>query len=215
MPICSERGSAAPAWPVLSEDEWPEVDRKLWEAAQAPSSLLDEGGIASSWRSATRRLATDANSLWLGWLSYRGELSDTDAPASRVTRPRIEAYVAALEGRYSDTTAAMQLHHLHRILWAMNADTDLGWLARLARRMLARAKPMRAKAPRLVDSGVLFALGLRLMDQARARLGRGPTAAAVHYRDGLQIAMLACRPLRRGELLALRLDETVEKIGDR
>jgi hypothetical protein len=36
----------------------------------------------------------------------------------------------------------------------------------------------------------------------------------VQYRDGLMIAMLACRPTRQGEFLALQLGGTMRKEGN-
>jgi integrase/recombinase XerD len=213
--MSSEPRRSPRSWRRLPISAWPELDHRLWHAAQTPTSLLDEGGRASKWRPATVGLVANAYGLWLRWLRHKGRLSGTEPPIARITRARIGDYLADLKTRYSDATIALYLHHLHAMLRAMSADSELAWLAQLARRISARAKPARPKLPRLVDSGVLFAVGLQLMEDARTHSDGLGIGAAVEYRDGLQIAMLACRPLRLGELMALRVDETIRKVESR
>ena len=67
-----------------------------------------------------------------------------------------------------------------------------------------------------MTSDRLYALGIELMDRARARAA-GPDkpskAQAFEYRDGLIIAFLALIPLRRRTLAALRIGKHLVKVG--
>ena len=147
---------------------WPERDAILWKNARMPVSVLDEGGRAARWRPSTVRLGIEAYDRWLVWLKQRGDLPLSEGPAARITKPRISAYIEHLRSRQlADITVAMSLHHLCYTAKALEDTADLKWLARIARRLVAKAKPARAKAPRLVDVTKLYKLGTHLMDQAR------------------------------------------------
>src|SRR5262249_47002408 len=77
----------------------------------------------------------------------------------------------------------------------------------------ARHRPARPKRRRLVPAGELFELGVDLMIGAE----RQNTACkrALTFRDGLIIALLAARPLRRPHLAGLILDRTLVCRGTR
>jgi integrase/recombinase XerD len=196
-------------------DNWPHGDRQLWRAASVPASILDEGGAAARCTPSTVRLGLDAYNAWLKHLDRRGDLPTHERPATRITKSRIQAFIEELRITLADATIAMRLHHLHRMVQVMDGEgaKEVAWLSRLARRISTTAKSSRSKTPRLVHSRVLYVLGLSLMEleNMEAALTRN---SAVRYRDGLMIAMLACRPLRLGELLALRIDETLRKEGE-
>lgn len=194
---------------------WPERDASLWKNARMPASVLDEGGRAAKWRRSTIQLGTAAYDRWLVWLKARGELSHSEEPATRITKPRIAAYIEHLRSRQlADITVAMSLHHLCYMAKALQDTEDLKWLARIARRLAAKAKPLRPKVPRLVDVVELYKLGINLMEQACSEAGRMQSAAVI-YRDGLMLAMWAARPLRLGECLSLCIGTTIRKEGNR
>jgi integrase len=98
-------------------------------------------------------------------------------------------------------TRISRLEELHQAARVMGPGRDWSWLRRLAGRVRARHRPARDKRPRLVGADELFGLGLDLM----ARAAGTPRQQAVQYRDGLAIALLAARPLRRANLAGLRL----------
>jgi integrase/recombinase XerD len=193
---------------------WPERDVSLWNNARLPASILDEGGRAANWRPSTVRLRIEAYDRWLAWLKKRSELSPSEESATRITKPRIAAYIEHLRSRkLADITVAMSLHHLCYMAKALQETADLKWLARIARRLAAKAKPRRPKVPRLVDTAELYKVGANLMEQSTS--GAMTQSAAVLYRDGLMLAMWAARPLRRGECLGLCIGTTLCKEGNR
>ena len=93
----------------------------------------------------------------------------------------------------------------------MDPDRDWRWLNRIHSQIQVRHRPARPKRPRLVSSLELFELGTGLM--ARAEQEDTNCAAAITYRDGLIIALLAARPLRLRNLTGLDLDHTLLRRG--
>ena len=74
-------------------------------------------------------------------------------------------------------------------------------------RLQRRAAPSRDKRPRIVPAAELFALGLDLMAEAEAAPEGGGVDAALAFRDGLMIALLATRPLRQRNLLTIEIGQ--------
>ena len=88
----------------------------------------------------------------------------------------------------------------------MAPGIELDYLRRAYQRLAARAAPSRDKRARVVNPRDLLDLGIRLMDAAAASAGNDREAAC-RYRDGLLIALLACRAPRRRNLAAMRIGE--------
>jgi integrase/recombinase XerD len=76
----------------------------------------------------------------------------------------------------------------------------------------ARHTPVRDKRARLVMTEELVALGMQLM--ASAETQPTPRLTALAFRDGLVIAVLALRPLRRKNLAGLIVDDTLQRAGN-
>src|SRR5262252_10195933 len=75
---------------------WPSVDRAAWENAIRPGDPFECGGTAASWSDATRRKTIAGYGRFLFWLKERNELDETAAPAARITRERLVAYLEDL-----------------------------------------------------------------------------------------------------------------------
>src|SRR5262249_28781466 len=87
-------------------------------------------------------------------------------------------------------------------------DRDWAWLKGVKARLERRVQPRRAPH---MDSGRLLDLGIRLMDGA---IGVLPSRQALlDYRDGLIIAFLAFRPLRRRTFAVLTIGRQLRQIG--
>jgi integrase/recombinase XerD len=110
---------------------------------------------------------------------------------------------------------AGQLRWLRGALRLLAPDRDWAWLLTIAKRIEARAEP-RSKRHRLRTSDELFALGVQLMQEGAAAheaSGRVTTEAALTYRDGLIIALLAVAPMRRRNLASLTLGQHLQRVG--
>jgi integrase/recombinase XerD len=199
------------AWPV---EAWPEADRLAWARATAAGDLLDDGGIAADWREATRRSAVGAYGRWLAHLAAEGALDPAAEPAERVTPEAIRRYLAVLEPACSSITVANYIAVLVMMLQALAPERDWAWLSQVQARLQRRATPSRDKRPRLVPAAELFALGLDLMAEAEAAPAGEAVEAALAFRDGLMIALLATRPLRQRNFLAIEIGRHLLQVGE-
>ena len=185
--------------------EWPESDRSAWATAQSAGDILDPGGPAAAWAPHTRRGVVSGWGHFLTWLDQAGELRAEETPGARITPPRLTAYVDALRQRGNAIqTILSRLHQLDRFLAAVAPGQDCTPLRRMQARLRGEPHDPGSKRARLRFSRELFDLGTRLMAVAES----SPSTArqrAVDYRDGLMIALLAARPLRRRNFVRLEL----------
>jgi integrase/recombinase XerD len=192
--------------------EWPERDRDLWLAALRPGDLFEDGGELSRRSEFTARRIAAGYGRWLTWLEIRGVLHEKASPGDRITPARVRDYLAALEQHGNAThtiiTRIIELAYAARI---MDPQRNWSWISKLATPVRARHRPARPKRHRLVPTRVLFDLGLRLMSESHHKNGDRRLA---EYRHGLQIALLAARPLRMRNLAGLALDQNLVRRGD-
>jgi len=90
----------------LPVSDWPEPDRDAWDAAHRRGGLLEDDGLAAHWAPATSSLIAGGYGRFLSFLIESGDLHASEKPATRVTRPRVEAYVAHLRQRNQSSTVA-------------------------------------------------------------------------------------------------------------
>ena len=181
---------------------WPAEDRALWERAFAVGSIFDDRHPSSDWRPATRRQAYYAYGRWLGHLTATDPAALRDHPVARVAVERGRAYFESCERRLSTMGLAAEIQHLLLALRALAPNVDWTWLRDWQTSVQRCARP-RDKRAKMVDPTCLWQLGLALMDSAFEQ--PRPLEAARQYRDGLIIALLIARPLRRGSFAALEI----------
>lgn len=173
---------------------WPAADREAWRRGLSPLSLLDDTGRAAKWRPATISKVGRAYATYLNWLDLTRQLIDLEQPEQRFTRVRLDAYCAHLSESVRPTTIRSQLTDLVRALSVIAPKADVS-LIRQRLRCYPKTGDRLAKRQRMQEPEVLLTLGLDLMADAESR--STPTRRdAVIYRDGLLIAVLACRALR-------------------
>jgi integrase/recombinase XerD len=183
--------------------DWPESDRLAWVAALQPEGLFAAGSVARDWGEATRGLAVNGYGRFLAWLSAEGKLDPASTPASRATKENLRAYLGHLQGTVADFTACSYIQQVGNALRAMVAGEDWCWIQRAADRLRAEAQPVRDKRARIQSPERLVALGKSLIAQGEDLQAGTPVNRAVLYRDGLMIAFLACRAIRRRNLTAI------------
>ena len=203
------RDPARRCWPVAA---WPAADQRLWQAALEPGDLLEPGGARARHGAISNRNVARSYGHWLGWLGHTGRL-EADAPPAARLRPAVVADWLATLQRYNGTaTQLCRLEELYQAAQVMGPAEDWGWIRRLAGRVRAQHRPVRHKRPRLVSAAALYGLGESLMAAAAGQAT--PRQRAVQYRDGLVIALLAARPLRRRNLAGLEIGRTVLRYDD-
>jgi integrase len=180
-------------------DEWPAVDQAAWNAAIRPGSLLEDGGPAADWSPQSRRKRIEHYGRWLSFLQLNGWL-DNGPPGDRVRPEQVRAYIGELQAMNSPYTVLCYVEDLYAVMKVTAPDRDWSWLRRLANRLQSRAVSCRRKEAKVRPSADLYALGLRLMQEAEDRDSGPLLDRSIRFRDGLIIALLATRPLRRRNL---------------
>ena len=212
-----DAGDASPAaWRrvALRPAEWPPQDQDAWARATRKSGFLDEDCEAAFWRPATRRSALGAWGRYLAYLRQHELLDPEQGPAGRMQPETVGAYVRYLQARCSSTTVASYVAVLEMMVRALAPDRDWSWLRRLQARLQQRAVPSRDKRRRIVPADDLLRLGMEVMEVAEAMAADAPLKAALGYRDGLMIALLAMRPLRQRNFLGMQIGRHLLPCGD-
>jgi integrase len=198
--------------------EWPAQDRAAFDAARVPASRFDDTGLAARWRPATVKALVGAYSRYLGFLQGLGYVLDIEEPEDRLTPEHLAAYIRFLRERCASVTVSSYLGQLHMFCRDVWPNRDWRWLCALQTRQHRQAEPSRDKAARIVPQQDLLQLGLDLMRKAEAMemtadMPAGPGHPAIVYRDGFIIALLAMRPLRQRNMLALALGTSLREAG--
>lgn len=194
--------------------DWPEADRRAWEAAVTPGGLLDECGLAVHWRPATRKSVQDAYGRWLTYLDREGHLDADTGPEARLTPDRLRGFIAELQYTVAPLTLRNRIRDLEQALRVMAPSAAFSYLRRARARLKARSQPTKSKRTQIRSSRELLQLGLDLILRAEHGTVARPLWRAALYRDGLMILMLSCRPLRRGNLAGLRLGRHIVRRDD-
>lgn len=183
-----------------------------WRRRTGPSARLLDDGPASNWRPATIDLVFENYRSFLGWLASSGSFCATDGAEHRIISKNVVGYIAAMRARKNcDATISLRIVSLDRVLAVMAPTIDRKWLRSIINKLPSRGDFSRKRA-RLQETAVLVDLGMDLMRSA-TNSGRLTAQKATIYRDGLQIALLAFRPLRRGNLVDLELGVSLVRRG--
>jgi hypothetical protein len=98
----------------------------------------------------------------------------------------------------------------------MAPERDWAWLHKIIRRLRRNAKPKRKKEALMVPAEHLFRYGIELMDTADAVDCRMSSLdRAGQYRDGLVIALLTARPIRRRNLASIEIGRHLIRQGEK
>ncbi len=197
---------------VLRLARWPAADRAAWAAAFDASDIFDGRGPAAHWAAGSRRSVASGYGRWIGYLQVVEPAALTLAPAERITRERLRCYRDHLNAEISPAGVFNYVKHLYDAIRVMAPERDWRWLKTLVWRLDGRTS-RRNKAGRMVTPGQLIRLGIGLMEQAQPEADG--LHAAIAYRDGLVIALLACRPVRRRNLAAMRIGQHLVQSGRR
>ena len=187
------------------------ADVTLWCVTLGPVDFFDDGSILNQWRPSTRAHAKYAYGQWLKFLDDSEPSSLAESPAHRFKPKRLECFVRELSSRLSAAGAAAAIGHFILAIRAVAPSLDYRSL-QLAQRRHAAVIKRRDKRTAMVSADELFGLGIDLMAMAQCD---GVVHNLLAYRDGLIIALLASRPLRRKNLAEMRLDKhvTIVRMG--
>jgi integrase len=193
--------------------EWPDADRRAWEAACRPGSRLKAGGAASYLAKVSRNDFAQRYGAFLGFLQRTGRLDRDAAAAAQVTLPNVEAYVVELSARVRSVTVHNCIYKLRRAAELLAPSADFSWLAEIEKDLALVMVP-RSKFDRLVLTQRLVEAGLTLVAEAE-RFAKHDLERARGVRNGLMIALLALCPIRLKNFAALEIGRTFKEIHGR
>jgi integrase/recombinase XerD len=203
----------APERTCMKHTHWPDRDRHLWSTALSPTDpFTDDGGTRAAHRPLSNRNVERGYGRWLTFLSRRGQLTTANEPADRINPQSVREYVGELDGLDNKaSTILARLEELTEMAKVLGPRRNWKFIARIVSKVRARSDPTSSKHSRLVGTDELLTLGLQLMEQASTE--PTPLRAGIAFRDGLIIALLSLRTLRRRNLSELTLDRDLLRTG--
>lgn len=193
----------------LPTSEWPEHDRRLWEAARDPWQRRF-GDQPRQVKRAERAWVKVAGGWgrYLSFLAQRGWLDPHEAPWERATHERLDAFFFELiELENADYTVTGRFAEVQTALQVFQPRGDHRWVTHPHGIAISDHLPMRKRELTLYAPLDLFLWGLELMEKAKDL--SGPRRRQVQMRDGLLIAILAFRGLRLRSVLSLTLGKNI------
>jgi integrase/recombinase XerD len=189
----------------LPYSRWPAADQRLWEGAMSNDDDPFGGAAGAHLAKTSRHRYLFGWRRFLGFLAIEEPTALEIEPAKRLTMERVRPFVSHLAESNTPHSVATQIDALYKAARIMMPQHDWTWLKTVKARLHATA-PAHGPTGPVITSIQLLDLGQQLMDENQ------PTpdipirmANAVHYRDGLMIALLAFIPLRRKNLAALEI----------
>ena len=193
--------------------DWPTAGQTYWASAIGSGTLLDDRGLGANWSVATRNDAIQGYGRWLRYLADIEISSESESGIPRINQARVADFTNKLERSVSPITVGIGLEHLYHAVRVMAPTRKWQWLREFCTHYKNRHRRTTKAGRCHVDPGLLLDLGLNLMYSAEFDEGGSERMWAVRYRDGLMIALLATRPVRRRTFAAIRIDRQLRRSG--
>ena len=190
-------------------EAWPADDRQAWSRAFTPSPSFDDDFDSeppgAELLAPSRDALANAYARWLLYLTTHHAETLPWAPADRVSRERVLAYLHKLHGEVALRTLSNYGVRLKRTLELIAPDVDWSWFTPILRRAERKARNRGVIDQPFVHSRKLYAFGIEVMKRAQANTAMQAPARAEEYRIGLMIAFLASRPIRLRNMIELEI----------
>jgi integrase/recombinase XerD len=196
--------------------EWPNDDRHRWEAVFKPGDLFDDTNRGAHLAPSTREALRVSYARYLRFIAEHHHGLLERPPEVRLNRELIAEYVSRLRRTNQESSVVTTLRHLRLALRLICPDVDWAWLLTITKR-IAAAAPRRARKHPTVTSERLYLLGIELIDRAvvtGCKDGEISKLAAMEYRDGLLIALLALFLPRRRTVTAIQIGKQLVRAGE-
>jgi hypothetical protein len=155
-----------------------------------------------------------------GWRRFLGFLAIDEPPAleiaphERLTIERVRRFATHLAETNTPVSVAAHVDALYKAARIMMPECHRAWLKAVTARLLGAA-PAHGPTGPVITSVQLLQLGQQLMDESKPRAGTQTLMSdVIRYRDGLMIALLAFIPLRRKNIVAIKIDRHLIQEGD-
>lgn len=192
---------------------WPAIDRELFFDGMHRSSRRTGKRTYSSLPAITRSGIEGEYGMSLQWLERNGLLDPQQRPTARWPPTTIEKMaVCMLDDNYAVSSIHSRVGRLKRALALMEPGVSLNYFDALLRefeRPTAKFDPVVWK----VTSADLQAFGIELMDNADVLGAAAGVPPGAYYCWGLQIALIAARPWRKGAFTNIDLQSNLVREG--
>jgi hypothetical protein len=195
-------------------EQWPSDVRTTWKSMRDGT---EQTGIPTvldpvprpNWRAGTWATCTEAIGCYIGWQRLTGQ---GEAAGLHCTEQALTDYIEYMQARVATATVFSRANSLVYSLQVAAPDIDPKPLKSIVN-SLRRQDGHTATDPKVPSPTELIRRGIAMMAEAEA--GKDPRLRirAAIYRDGLLIAGLAYRALRRGNYAGLRLGVSFKQIG--
>lgn len=193
---------------IIPVREWPSEAQRRWTDALAPRDILALGRPRVSWRAVTKDSVALAYGAWLGWRKS-GDWPDALSPSPQ----ELVAYIAGIRERLAPSSVRQRVEFLGMAVSVVDPDASREAFKTVLPKLRDHV-PSRRKRQRLQRTKDLIALGIKVMDEALAQTC-DPMQRCLKFRDGLQIALLAARPLRKRNFSQLTIGDNVRLVQNR
>jgi len=187
----------------MKPEDWLCADRDGWSSARRKGTILRPGPRASRWAATTAQSMIESYGRFLTWAKFEGLLNPDAVPGQLVSPDHVLRYVEHLSTINAQLTVVNRIRGLFFMANALAPSGEWEWLRTIWYNLQRAAKPARNKRARVVEAPELLGLGLELMAAAERGTNRTLYQRALDYRDGLIIALMAARPLRRSNFAAV------------
>lgn len=195
---------------VMKIEDWPEEDRVLWQKSLVRDDPFSEDGARAELREISNKKVANGYGRFLTFLEQHDPLAMGEPTEQRITPERVKTFIANMialgNGKHTILT---RLQELHSVAVILAPKRSFRFIKELASRVRGRMEDSEDDPGRFVTTDELLSLGISLIEQAHNNTT--DRLRAIDYRDGLIIALLALRPMRRKNFAALRLDHNVIK----
>ena len=193
--------------------DWPDQDRRLWQASTETGRYFQKAGKAAHWSDATKRQVQKGYAKWLWYLQDRGTLDPLALPSERISEGHLRGYLAELEHQgLASVTITSRITDLTEAIRVMEPKGDLALLRDLCARLNVRAVPSRKKAERLRAPSEIWDAAAAEMWSIRSECELTLQAAS-RFRDAMSVAFLIWSPIRLSNLQSLTINETISFSG--
>jgi integrase/recombinase XerD len=206
--------------------DWPTQDRNLWTQITGSGDIFDEQGAGGHWSAEYKKQMGYAYGRWLTFIQKHYLHLLESSPPERLAPETLKGYITYLCEEVSSESVFIYVSRLYELAKVMskqihpktNPSERWAWFKKLVKDLKTRATP-KNKRLRMVDADQIYQLGKKLMDEAEAYLesddaSRPSKYQALQYRDGLIIALLAARPMRRKNITGIVIGEHLTREGD-
>lgn len=194
----------------IKVENWPALDRQLWQTATKQGDFLEADGKAAHWSDATLLQVQKGYGKWLFHLTAEGALptQELETPIDRAIENQLRSYLERLKAQsLASQTIASRIVDLTEAIRVMQPEADITILRELSATMQQRATPSRKKHARIKPPQEIWQACLKYMEQSMMDQPAPNINQASRYRDVLSLGLLAQRPLRRRNMSGLILGE--------